>query len=77
MAGADFALTLIAVGGIAASHITSQHELDAAASVPCRKGDKLGTFWLGSTIVILLPRAAQPVALQLHQRVLLGEPLVS
>ena len=76
MEGADFALTLVAVGGIAASHITSRHALDSAASVPCRKGDELGAFWLGSTIVILLPRAAQPVALQPHQRILLGEPLV-
>lgn len=76
MEGADFALTLVAVGGIAASHITSRHALDTAAAVPCRKGDELGAFWLGSTIVILLPRAAQPVTLQPHQRVLLGESLV-
>jgi phosphatidylserine decarboxylase len=68
-------LLLVAVGGIAATNVFSNSG-GAAERVPCVRGQELGGFYLGSSIVILLPRGTEPVPLAPRQPVRMGQPLV-
>lgn len=71
----DLSVLLVAVGGIAATNITSTRPHDVPQP-HYRKGDELGAFWLGSTVVILLPPGISTVPIQRGQQVRLGEPLI-
>ncbi len=75
LASPDLDVVLVAVGGIAATNITSTRPRDVAQP-HYRKGDELGAFWLGSTIVVLLPPGIAVVPLVRGQHVRLGEPLI-
>lgn len=68
-------LLLVAVGGIAATNVYSTRPPDAPGPVPYAKGQELGGFYLGSSIVILLPRDMAAVALAAHQPIKMGQPL--
>jgi phosphatidylserine decarboxylase len=69
-------MMLVAVGGIAATNIFSVRPPDAPGPWPCARGEELGGFYLGSSIVILLPRGMAAVPLAGRQPVKMGQALV-
>ncbi len=69
-------LTLVAVGGIAATNIASARPACARGPVRYLRGQELGAFHLGSSIVILLPARLAPRPLRPGQGVRMGEPLL-
>jgi phosphatidylserine decarboxylase len=76
LAGEAGKMMLVAVGGIAATNIFSVRPPDSPRPRPCVRGEELGGFYLGSSIVILLPQGLATVPLAGRQPVKMGQALV-
>lgn len=66
-----FPIAMILVGSFAVCGI----RLDAPLGVGCRKGDRLGCFKLGSTVVMIFPPDRVEILAREKQRIRLGDSL--
>jgi len=72
----ETSLLLVAVGGIAATNIFRSHAKAPDEEVPVTRGTELGGFFLGSSLILLLPEGCEPVPLVSGETVRMGSPLV-
>jgi phosphatidylserine decarboxylase len=79
--GEKFILIMVGAGVVSGIHIIGlTRPVEPQTSVvPCavrrRKGDEIGYFSLGSTVVLLTQTPCDPSARYLHARMRMGEPL--
>jgi phosphatidylserine decarboxylase len=66
---------VVAVGGIAATNIYSVFPVSNDQNICLQRGEQMGGFYLGSSIVLIANKGTPFLPFNFHQKVRLGEPL--